>query len=260
MRNRAARPLGSIDALEPRAQLRQRLDRAAQLVQQRRPLAAQRLADAPGDRKRLENVQQLLARQPAAAPGAQHDRADVVRAAHTDVGPPREQVACLVGLVEQPRDDGRVARRRQASASRRDGAKAVWPASRWRMSGNSRICWLRSSVISVRPRRCRQARSATDGGPLAGVVDADAGPAGDLAGGARRAAPATAPRRQSGRARSARRVHAQRLGRQRRSGGTGVVGDRPAAVARASARMPHARLDGADEHGARLRAPSRQRR
>src|SRR4051812_27313835 len=34
-----------------------------------------------------------------------------------------------------------------ASASRRDGANAVCPASRSRTCGNSRICWLRASMV-----------------------------------------------------------------------------------------------------------------
>src|SRR5688572_18423290 len=75
------------------------------------PLVAERVREAPGADERLQDLQQLAPRQAAAAPGAQHDRAYVVRAADAKVGPPREDVTRLVGLVEPPPHDEWLGRR-----------------------------------------------------------------------------------------------------------------------------------------------------
>ena len=93
------------------AQGGQGMQLAAELAQQRPPLVGQRRRQPGGRVERLGDLEELGRVEPAAAGRALDRRPDVVGRPDPDARPLLDQAAGLVGLVERPRDDDRVARR-----------------------------------------------------------------------------------------------------------------------------------------------------
>ena len=121
-------------------------------MEQRAIELAQAVDQTTSGDERLDDRPQLGGIEPSAASGAGQDRPDVAGTADAHVRPLRQQPASLVGLIEPTRDDDAVGGRLQRPASRRDGPKDVYAASRSRMSGNSSNSPERASIRRWRGR------------------------------------------------------------------------------------------------------------
>jgi hypothetical protein len=84
---------------------------ATQVAQQRPALVRERGRQPGGGVERVGHLDELLGVEPATARGALDRRTDVARGPDPDARPLLEQRPGLVGLVQRPGHDDRVARR-----------------------------------------------------------------------------------------------------------------------------------------------------
>ena len=152
-------------------------------MQQRQSLVAQHVHQAPGSDERVQDLEQLRPVEPAAAPGAQDQLADVARSPNADVGPPPEQIDRLVGLVERSLDHERVGGRHEALGQpprRRESRVVGQPRPDQRELEQLLAARVHQALTLRQPTRYRrvagQPEAQRSRDPFAGIVHADPRP------------------------------------------------------------------------------------